>query len=74
MEGCGYNADYPLMNLKTDPEWDDVDIRGDNEAYYLLDTTENQDNYDLGIYIIQFKLELQDQVILSQKFYLQIMD
>ncbi|MFW5794559.1 MAG: hypothetical protein ACOCV1_03640 [Bacillota bacterium] len=74
IEGCNYNSEYPLMNIKTDPEWDTLDIRGDNEAYYLLDVTEDQDDYDLGIYAIQFKCEIQGQEIVSRKFYLQILN
>jgi len=74
MEGCGYNSEFPLANVKTDPEWTAVDIRGDNEAYYLLDVTENQSDYDLGVYYIQFKATIQGQEIISRKFFLQIYD
>jgi hypothetical protein len=74
MEGCGYNSEFPLANIKTDPEWDLVEVRGDNEAYYMLDSSEDQDDYDLGIYQVQFKCLVQGQTILSRKFYLQIFD
>ncbi len=74
IEGCGYNSEFPLMNIKTDPEWTPTDIRGDNEAYHLLDVTESQSDYDLGVYFIQFKVDIQGQEIISRKFYLQIYD
>lgn len=72
-EGCGYSTN-PYMNIKTDPEWTPIEIRGDNEAYYLLDVTEDQDDFDIGVYWAQFKVEIQGQTIISPKFYLQIYD
>ena len=73
IEGCGYDSGFREMNIKTEPEWDEVEVRGDNEAYYLLDTTENGE-YPLGIYTVQFKILLDGQEILSPKFYLQVLD
>jgi hypothetical protein len=73
IEGCGFDPDLPAFNVKTDPEWDQVDIRGDNEAYYLIDSTDNGD-YVLGIYAVQFKILIDGQEIISPKFYLQIFD
>ena len=74
IEGCGYDPDNTLMNVKTDPEWEQVDISGDNEAHYLLDATSDTDKFQRGIYAVQFKALVNDQTILSDKFYLQIYD
>lgn len=74
IEGCNYNTDCPYANIKTDPEWENIEIRGDNIGVYLLDTTEDTGIYDLGIYSVQFKSIIDNQEILSQKFYLQIYD
>jgi len=71
MEGCGYNATYPDANVITDPEWTPVDIRGDNEGYFMIDTTDDGD-YNLGVYWVQFKADIQGQEIISDRFYLQI--
>ena len=71
IEGCGYNSEYPDANIITDPEWSPVDIRGDNEGYFMIDSTDDGD-YNLGIYWVQFKTEIQGQEIISEKFYLQI--
>ncbi len=71
IEGCGFIDGIPDANIITDPEWTLVDIRGDNEGCFLLDSTDNGD-YDIGIYNVQFKAEIQGQEIISDKFYLQI--
>lgn len=74
IEGCDYNEDCLYANIITDPEWDRVEIRGDNEAYYLIDSTEDEGIYNLGIYSVQFKILIGGQEIISPKFYLQILD
>ena len=57
----------------TNPEWEPTDIRGDNEAYFLIDSSDTGD-YDLGIYKVQFKVSLDGQDIISPVFYMQILD
>ncbi len=72
-EGCGYHSGFPEMNLMTDPEWKPAEIRGDNEAYLLVDTTDTGD-YELGIYSVQAKIVIDDQEIISPRFWMQIFD
>ena len=74
IEGCNYDSSNIYNNIKTDPEWENIEIRGDNIGAYFLDTTENNGIYDLGVYSVQFKAIIGDQEIISQKFYLQIYD
>lgn len=73
IEGCNYNEESPCANTITEPEWDQVEIRGDNEAYYLINSTEDG-NYNIGIYSVQFKILIDSQEIISPRFYLQIFD
>lgn len=71
IEGCGYIDSHPDANIITDPEWSLIDIRGDNEGYFMIDSTD-EGNYNIGIYNVKFKAEIQGQEIISNKFYLQI--
>lgn len=71
-EGCNY-SDNISSNIMTDPEWDVVDIRGDNQGYYMIDSSDTGD-YNIGIYSVQFKCDIDAQSVVSPKFYLQIFD
>lgn len=73
IEGCGYDSEYELQNIKTVPEWSSVEFRQDNIGHYLLDVTQNG-KYDIGIYQVQFKAILGEIEIVSPKFHLQIYD
>jgi len=42
IEGCNYDSSNIYNNIKTDPEWENIEIRGDNIGAYFLDTTENK--------------------------------
>lgn len=75
IEGCGFqeNTLYKDLNIITDPEWSTVEIHSDNEGYFLIDSTDNGD-YNIGIYKVKFKIEIQGQEIISDPFFLQIYD
>ena len=60
-------------NVVTDPEWAPIEVRGDGVGYFEVDATESG-NYGIGIHAVQFKALVEGEVLVSPKFWLQVID